>query len=285
MNTVSIVGVGLIGGSFGLALRKAGFEGEILGISSVPAVEAGVRVGAISRRATLEEAAAVADLIYLAQPVDAILKTLEVLGPMMRRDCLVTDAGSTKEKIVQRACASLPAQNFLGGHPLAGKEQRGAEAADADLFRDRPYVLTPCGQGSPSRAVPMTDEFRYWLRRIGARTIEMLPSEHDATVAITSHLPQLISTALAVTLANSDNTRADEVFGQGLLDMTRLSLSAPDLWQSILSSNKDEVSRAVDAFLKCLEALKNALDKPVLVPFFEEGAKFSRRIRTLPCTR
>src|SRR3569833_1480370 len=101
MKAVAIVGVGLIGGSFGLALRKAGFDGELLGVSSQPAIDAGLKAGAISRSATLEETAEIADLIYLAQPVDRILETLSLLGPRIRRNCLITDAGSTKGAIVQ----------------------------------------------------------------------------------------------------------------------------------------------------------------------------------------
>ncbi len=155
IRTVAIAGVGLIGGSFGLALREAGFEGELLGVSSPPAIEAGLRSGAIERAATLEEAAATADVIYLAQPVDRILKTLEQLGPIARQNCLITDAGSTKTAIVQRASDCIRLTTFLGGHPMAGKEQRGSQAAEAALFRGRPYVLTPDRSETPlSIAIP-----------------------------------------------------------------------------------------------------------------------------------
>ncbi len=125
MKTVAIVGVGLIGGSFGLALRKAGFTGELLGVSSPPALEAGLKSGAISRSATLEEAAAEADLIYLATPVDRILQTLQTLGPFARPECLITDAGSTKLAIVQKASECLPFGVFLGRAPDGGKRTAG----------------------------------------------------------------------------------------------------------------------------------------------------------------
>lgn len=167
MKTVAIAGVGLIGGSFGLALRKAGFSGEILGVSSEAAIEAGIQMGAITRSATLQEAAAEADLIYLAQPVDRILETLAALGPLARSGCLITDAGSTKTAIVRKAEECIRSASFVGGHPLAGKEQRGAEAADADLFRERIYVLTPSGAETG-----LLDMFRSWLARIGARIVE-----------------------------------------------------------------------------------------------------------------
>ena len=135
METVAIVGVGLIGASFGLALRKAGFSGEILGVSSPSATDAAKQLGAISREASLEEAAARADLLYLSQTVDRILRTIADLGPLLRPGTLVTDAGSTKASIVRHAQECLPSGAFLGGHPMAGKETSGAAAADADLFQ------------------------------------------------------------------------------------------------------------------------------------------------------
>src|SRR5579871_1755641 len=143
MDTVAIVGVGLIGGSIGLALKGAGFRGTILGVSSEAAVRDGLERGAIDRGATLEEAARAADLIYLAQPIGRILDTLHHLDTLVRPDALVTDAGSTKHVIVTEAARLLRRCQFLGGHPLAGKEKRGAAAAEAGLFEARTYVLTP----------------------------------------------------------------------------------------------------------------------------------------------
>src|SRR3954452_21242687 len=168
MKTVAIAGVGLIGGSFALALRKAGFDGELLGISSASTIESAIAAGAITRGITLEAAAERADLIYLAQPIDQILCTLEALGPLAHPDCLITDAGSTKSVIDEKAKRSLQFATFLGGHPMAGKEQRGMAHADPELFRNRPYVLTP-----PSRSSGKVDHFREWLTKIGARLIDM----------------------------------------------------------------------------------------------------------------
>ncbi len=143
MESVAIFGVGLIGGSFGLALKKAGFGGEILGVSSEASIHAALERGAIDRGSALEEAARRADLLYLAQPIGRILDTLRHLDPLVRADALVTDAGSTKHAIVTGARKLLHGCQFLGGHPLAGKEKRGVEQAEADLFRGRTYVLTP----------------------------------------------------------------------------------------------------------------------------------------------
>jgi prephenate dehydrogenase len=279
METVAIVGVGLIGGSFGLALRKAGFTGEIIGVSGPPALSAALARGAISSTASLSEAARRADLLYLAQPVDRILDTIASLGPLLSATCLVTDAGSTKSQIVSQASRFLPSASFLGGHPLAGKEVRGAQAADADLFLNRPYVLTPV-----TAPTPAFEEFRCWLGRLGARTIELSPEEHDQTVALTSHLPQLLSTALASTLAQQANPHLQQIFGPGLVDMTRLARSSPDLWLSILSTNLPAVTAALDSLLASLAAIRQALGKPELTGYFEDGAGFATQLRKLDIT-
>jgi prephenate dehydrogenase len=276
MKYVAIVGVGLMGGSFGLGLRKAGFEGEIAGVSSQSAIEAGLLSGAISSSATLEEAAPRADLIYLAQPVDRILQTLERLGPIAPASCLVTDAGSTKAAIVNQAAESLRSAEFVGGHPMAGKEQRGVDAADPDLFRGRPYILTPAGP--PSSAV---ENFRSWLVRMGANIVEMSAQDHDATVAFTSHLPQLLSTALAATLQSQSNRNLECVFGAGLLDMTRLALSSPDVWMSILGTNKAYVHGALESLIDTLCDIQEALQTDTLNSVFSSGGEFASRLRKI----
>lgn len=279
MRTVAIFGVGLIGGSFGLALREAGFDGEILGVSSTATIAAALNRGAISGEATIEEAARRADLIYLAQPVDGILQSLEQLAPLVRRNCLITDAGSTKAQIVVKAGALLPRDQFLGGHPLAGKERRGVQAADGGLFRNRPYVLTPASPGTAQ-----SELFRSWLLRLGANPIDMSPEEHDHTVALTSHLPQLLSTALAQTLAVQNYEHLDVVFGQGLLDMTRLALSAPELWSSILATNQEAINEAVDKFLQTLLEVRNSIGTGDLPRFFRSAGLFSAKIRQSNCS-
>ncbi len=277
IQTVAIVGVGLIGGSFALALREAGFSGEIVGVSSSPAINAGVAAGAISRGVSLAEAAAIADFIYLAQPVDRILESIEFLGRLATKDCLITDGGSTKSIIVAKACEHIREAVFLGGHPMAGKEQRGVEASEAGLFRGRPYVLCP-----PATAEsPFEEEFRDWLVRIGATVLDMSAADHDATVALTSHLPQLLSTALAVTLAQSQNRQLANVFGGGLIDMTRLALSSPDLWLSILATNKVPVTAALDEFIETLTGIRGALDTENLRAYFDEAASYSSELRKL----
>jgi len=247
MDTVAIVGVGLIGGSFGLALKKAGFRGDILGVSSEASVRAGLERGAIDRGATLEQAARAADLLYLAQPIGRILDTLHHLDPLVRPDALITDAGSTKHAIVTAARKLVRRCQFLGGHPLAGKEKRGAAEAEADLFRGRTYVLTPAAP--EELRTPAARAFVEWLGRIGAKTVVLGAAEHDRLVSFTSHLPQLASTALAATVAENLTAPEDlQVAGPGLIDSTRLALSAYELWRDILRTHgaRDEFARAAE---------------------------------------
>lgn len=261
MQSVGIVGVGLIGGSFGLALRKAGFDGPIVGVSSERSIAEGRERGCIDTGVTLEEAAAQCDLLFLSQPIFGILRTLKKLGPLVRPGTLVTDAGSTKKAIVDTANEYLPA--FVGGHPMAGKELRGAAAADADLFRDRPWVLTS----------DIDHPIRKWIAAFGAREIILNAAEHDRLVAWSSHLPQLTSTALAAVL-NDRAPDAAKVAGPGLLDSTRLALSSFDLWNDILETNEAEVSAALDAYIEKLQGLRKNFAGE-----FGKGSKFARSLR------
>lgn len=264
MRTVGIVGVGLIGGSFGLALRKSGFEGAILGVSSERSVAGAVERGAIDRGATLEEAAGVSDLLFLSQPISGIVQTLRKLDALVRPDTLVTDAGSTKRVIVEEASRSLHRCAFLGGHPMAGKELRGVAAADPDLFRGRPWILT----------ADFRHEFRKWIGLFGAREIVMDAEEHDRLVAWSSHLPQLASTALAAVL-NDRAPGAADVAGPGLLDATRLALSSFDLWRDILETNGSEVSVALEAYIEKLQRIRSDVETE-----FTKGSEFARSLRS-----
>jgi prephenate dehydrogenase len=260
---VGIIGVGLIGGSFGLALRKAGFAGAILGVSSALSIEQGVAHGAIDRGATLEEAAGSCDLLFLSQPISGILDTLRKLDPLVRADTLVTDAGSTKQAIVDEARRSLQRCAFVGGHPMAGKELRGVAAADADLFRGRPWVLTS----------DLDHPFRKWIAAFGAREIILDAARHDRLVAWSSHLPQLASTALASVLYDRA-PEAAATAGPGLLDSTRLAMSSFDLWRDILATNQTEISAALDAYIGKLQALRSGYETE-----FAKGGEFARSIR------
>ncbi len=276
MHTVAIVGVGLIGGSFGLALRAAGFDGRILGVSSESTIRDAIEIGAIDEGLSFERAVAAADIVYLAQPIGRILDTIRHLDARVRPGAIVTDAGSTKHVIVSAARGSLRRCQFLGGHPMAGKETRGVKSADAQLFAGRPYVLTPAS--TEELDTPAASSFVGWLKRIGARPVVIGAEEHDRLVAFSSHVPQLISTALAAALAESA-PEASRVAGPALMDATRLALSSYDLWRDILATNTDAISEALTTYIAKLEHVRDNLRTRQLQEEFENGAGFARLLR------
>jgi prephenate dehydrogenase len=266
VNSLSIVGVGLIGGSFALALRKAGFTGSIIGVSSKPAIETALARSVIDGALPLDQAAAVSDIIYLAQPIERVLETIGVIDAHAQPGALITDAGSTKVAIVNRASVAIHRARFVGGHPMAGKESRGVEHADAELFRGRPYILT-------SRHADLES----WIERIGARLVVMTADEHDRLVAVTSHLPQLISTALASVIGAQPD--ASKVAGPAAVDLTRLALSPYDIWRDIFATNADSIDAALGAFIGKLEELRAALHGPEMERAFETAATAAKALR------
>ena len=278
MNNVAIVGTGLIGASFGLALRKAGFDGEIVGVSSARAISDAIAAGAIDRGAPLAEAAGQADLIFLSQPIGRILDTIRHLDPLVRSGALITDAGSTKTEIVDLARQTIQRAQFLGGHPMAGKETRGAGEAEAGLFHGRTWVLTP--DEPKDLEQPVAREFVGWLRRIGARLVILDCDEHDRIVALTSHLAQLASTALAASVADSlTGTKHLQVAGPGLAGMTRLALSSYDLWRDILATNSEHIDRALSLYIQKLEHVRENLRTRQLQEEFARAAELAAQVR------
>lgn len=277
MEAVAIVGVGLIGGSFALALRQAGYTGRLIGVSSPRTTEEALRLGVIDQALGLEEACAAADLVYLAGPIRIILDTLPKVDAWAREGALVTDVGSTKAEIAA-AGARFQRALFLGGHPMAGKESRGVAAAEAGLFRQRPYLLTPAHLRDLDR--PAVRRFVEWVEKIGGAVRVMAPDEHDRVVAHSSHLPQLLSTALAGTLErHSDSDRIIAAAGPGLVDSTRLALSGWEIWRDILDTNRGPILEALDLFLREAQALRSRYASGDLESDFAQGKEFARRLR------
>ena len=272
METVAIVGVGLIGGSFALGLREAGFRGRILGVSSARTLEKALRLKVIDQGLALEEALPMADLVYLANEIERIRKVLPQVAALAKPGALVTDAGSTKAAIVSDAAkVFLGSATFLGGHPMAGKAERGVEAAEPGLFRGATYVLTPPGGSVPDTAA--VQNFCGWVEKLGANIRVLSPENHDRIVAITSHLPQLASTALAsVVLEHTDGPEERQISGGGLRDMTRLAGSASDLWRDICLTNTANIDRALSVYIRKLEYLRQNLREPELEREFQQGA-------------
>lgn len=278
MNTVAIFGVGLIGGSFALALRRAGFSGRILGVSSSTTIHEALRLGVIDQGMSLGEAAAEADLIYLAQPILQILKTIDALTGKLKPGALVTDVGSTKGEIVSHAVRTLGPHQFLGAHPMAGKELRGVGAAEATLFEGRTYFLCPHEQSILDH--PIAQSLASYIRRFGARLVHLAPEEHDQLVSLTSHLPQMAATALATCLSRTLPAQsARNGAGPGLIDMTRLAQSSFDLWSDILKTNTTPVHQALGLYIDELVKLRGALESLEMSQEFERAANFAGLIR------
>jgi len=266
VNTVTIVGVGLIGGSFALALRASGFAGKIVGVSSPEAVRVALERRVIDQALPLAEAAALADLVYLARPIEGILSVLDELDQYVKPDTLITDAGSTKAAICARAAEKIHRGQFVGGHPMAGKEARGAAEAEASLFRGRPYILTsPC------------QELEQLVGSFGTRVVILPAEEHDRLVALTSHLPQLISTALAASIGTEPE--ASRVAGPAAMDLTRLALSPYEIWRDIFATNAPNIDAALGVFIAKLEGLRDELRSPRIEQKFENAAAAARRLR------
>ena len=262
---VCVVGCGLIGGSFALALRRAGFTGRITacGGSRSPrlAVERGV-VDAVEDSFERGEVCQ-ADLIYLAAPIGGIIDFLRTRSKQLRPGVTVTDAGSTKVEICRVARESLSkGVTFVGGHPMAGGENTGVQYARADLFDRATYALM-IGQGTDGAEF---DRFTSLVESIGARVLLTQPEDHDAGVALISHLPQLVASALASLLgperdvAVADRELARALAATGWRDMTRLAGSAWSVWRDICLTNQPNISNALGSLIAELQSLKDALD-------------------------
>jgi prephenate dehydrogenase len=280
MQTVAIFGVGLIGGSFALAIRKAGFAGRIIGVSSDETIRAALAARVINEALPAQQAAEQADLVYLAQPIHRIIDSLAELNAWVRPEALITDAGSTKQAIVDRARQVISRAQFLGGHPMAGRERRGVEAAEADLFQGRPYVLTP--RSAAELETEAARDFLTWIPRIGSFPVVLDPEEHDRTVAFTSHLPQLAATALAATLDGRPEPLTG-VYGPALVDSTRLALSSFEIWGDIFDTNRRQILTAVESYVAKLEAFRQALERPsddgVMRRHFDAAAHLAAQVR------
>jgi prephenate dehydrogenase len=284
---ILIVGTGLIGSSIGLALRAAGFAGEIIGTGpTTETLETAQAIGAIDFSCVRETADAVAgtcDLIVLCGPVLSILDWMQRLAPLLGEHQLVTDVGSTKVQIAELAAKLLnqPGRaHFLPGHPMAGKESGGAVLAEASLFQNAMWLFTP--QESTARSAPEV-EWRGWVAKFGARTMDLDAARHDDICAWVSHLPQMLSTALAALLEETfahDSTRRDEIAaigGRALRETTRLGASPYSMWRDIALSNSEPIAATLHALEQRLAHLRENLRTPELREEFRLANEFRKR--------
>jgi prephenate dehydrogenase len=282
---ITICGVGLIGGSLGLALKKAGYAGKIVGHGRPVTLEKAVNRGAIDfGTPNLAEAVADADVIYLSTPILNILELMEKLPPLMKPEALVTDAGSTKGVICEKGQRLFQGKHgFVGGHPMAGKETTGVDSADAGLFQGARYALTPFSRHHLDP--PVVREFVGWLDGIGARVMILDAEVHDEIVAWTSHLPQMVSTALAVAVMENVRVPEDlELSAGGLRDASRLADSSYRVWRDICLTNAENLEQALTAFVQTLEHLRDNLRSRELEHLFEQSNELRRRLKSPAAT-
>lgn len=270
--TLTIVGVGLIGGSIGLAAKQAGAARRVVGVGRDERTLARtVASGAIDSATTsLTEGVSHADLVIICTPVDRIAADVLTAAHAVPPKAVITDAGSTKGNILRQLHGQLPPgrAHFVGSHPLAGSEKKGAANARADLFTDRLVVVTPAEDTDPE-ATAFVEHFWHAL---GARVMRMDPFEHDRALAVTSHLPHAAASALAAVTP----LEWLALTAGGFRDSTRIAAGDPELWAAIFEANREAVLAATDHFLERITAFRVAVadgDHAALVHGLAEGKK------------
>ena len=282
---ITIVGTGLIGGSFALALKKHRFLGRIVGCDRAPVLERARDKGAIDEGHTNPaDAARGSQVVLLATPVGAILDLIERLDPVLPARTLLTDVGSTKLEVVTRARAVFgrnAARRFLPGHPMAGKEQSGVEFADPDLFQGAAWFFTPLPDTKMEAG--LATEFLEWVEKVGARIAGMEAAEHDKLCAWISHVPQMLSTALAASLVDEFGEDAPllEAGGRALREMTRIAASPYSMWRDIALTNRKNIHEALAKLEQRLAHIRENLATRELEAEFERG----RQLRNIPPQR
>jgi prephenate dehydrogenase len=258
---VVIFGVGLIGGSFALALRKANAVGEIVGFGrSSASLELAKQLGILDRIGTDLAELGNADLVLLATPVGQMAELMSRIAPHLGADTLVTDGGSTKSDVVAAACANLgnKISQFIPAHPIAGAEKTGPEAALADLYQGKKVVLTPMRENSAESVARVRKAWEL----CGAVVSELTPQQHDEVFAAVSHLPHLLSFALVHDLAQRENRDLLLSFAaSGFRDFTRIAASSPEMWRDISLANRDALMREVKQYADELYVVYQALEQ------------------------
>jgi prephenate dehydrogenase len=258
---ITIIGVGLIGGSLGLALKKKNPKFKITGIDKLEIIEKAIARGAIDEGTiNLENGIKEADLIIIATPVKTILDLLPRINPFIKKGCIVTDTGSTKGQIVETAEKILAKEvYFVGGHPIAGSEKYGIDSADPYLFQDKTYILTI----TKDTNLLALKKILLLIKIINAKKLILDPLEHDRIVGAVSHLPQIVAISLTNMigelgqLENSDNYF--KAIGEGFKDMTRIASSPYQIWEDICETNQENILKMIQEFKNYLRIIEDKL--------------------------
>jgi prephenate dehydrogenase len=254
---IGIVGLGLIGGSIALASREIWPSALVIGVDNKDVLETAMRLHAIDVAADDPVVLAEADIVILAAPVRQNLNLLASLEDNVRQAAVVTDTGSTKRSMLAASKGLPPRFTFVGGHPLAGAASGGLEHARPDLFKGRPWLLTPRDDG----AGEALERLLAFTRALGAEPRVMTADVHDHLLAFLSHLPQLTASALMQVVGEAVGRDGLALSGRGLVDTTRLASSPSDIWKDIGATNGDEIARALDTLIAVLEDLRQDLER------------------------
>ena len=280
---VCIIGLGLIGGSIGLAMKRSKISNQIIGFArSNSTLKRAIELGLVDKvKDNLEDAVNDCDLIILATPLSTFKKLVEEMSPFLKKDCIITDTGSAKLSVIEDLRGILPNNvEFIPGHPIAGTEESGPDAGFAELFDNRWCILTPTEENS-SNAIKLVKEF--W-ESIGSKVEIMDPLHHDKVLAITSHIPHLIAFNIVGTANNLANVTEKEVVkysAGGFRDFTRIAASDPKMWSDIFTYNSEAVLEMLELFSNDLAKLKAAVikkDSDLLFSNFEKTREVRKNI-------
>lgn len=254
LKQITIIGVGLIGGSLGLAVKKRHLASRLIGVTAhKSSFKKALKRGAIdSGTLNAKDSVAGSDMVIIATPVHKILNILKKITPYLKKGCIVMDVASVKGAIVHSAEKILGKKaHFVGAHPMAGSEERGIDKADGNLFKNAPCILTRTGKTS-ARALRIA--FNFW-KAIDSKIFILSPSEHDKRISTISHLPHIAACALSLAAKPSSM----EFASTGFKDTTRIAASNPELWISIFLANRRNVAADIEDYLKKLKGLRNSI--------------------------
>lgn len=273
---VTLIGVGLLGGSLGLALRKRGLAGEVCGyVRRESSIAECAQVGAVDLASTdLTAAVRNADLVVFCTPLAQMEELARAIAPHLQKNALITDVGSVKSALIHKLDPIFvkTSAHYIGSHPMAGSEKTGVLAARADLFLNAACVVTPTGT---STAEKIAETESLW-HAVGGRVMRMSPELHDEFVSRTSHLPHVLAAHLAAYILGDERLEQAQLCATGFKDSTRIASGSPEMWRDIALMNRENLLMALDEFTAKLKEFRTVLDDPAKVEQFFHNAKSLR---------
>jgi len=280
---ISIIGVGFMGGSLAIAFKKYGMSKKIVGVSREETIEKALKLKIIDGGFPYEKIDKGIDgssLIILSSPINIIIEHIKILSKIVNSDTIITDIGSTKEKIMETAQEEFRDNvYFVGGHPMAGSEKSGVDTADLSIFINKAYALIP----SVNTPRLIIDKLRDIIITIGSIPVILTPKVHDEIVAAVSHLPQMLSVVLMNAVGSFDNDSGDffKLSGGGFYDMTRIASSQFKIWKDIYETNQNNVKKVISIYIEELEKVKELIGKEKLKSEFERANRFREILNKL----